>query len=142
MITEREFGGSLFERLGGAEKLPSRQHLKTELLYSVRDNLRNILNTRSGSCHGSPELGIADFNDESPERQNIREWMVQAIQNCILRYEPRISDVVVTAATEDHHAPLELRFHIVAYLDFSDRQDVLEFDILLDNHQHWCVESD
>ena len=48
----------------------------------------------------------------------------------------------MTAATEDHHAPLELRFHIVAYLDFSDRQDVLEFDILLDNHQHWCVESD
>lgn len=109
-------------------------------MHSVRDNLRNILNTRSDSCYGSPELGIADFNDESPDRQNIREWIVQAIQNCILRYEPRISDVAVTAATEDSHAPLELRFHIVAYLHFSDRQDVLEFDVMLENRQHWCVE--
>ncbi|MGX5029348.1 type VI secretion system baseplate subunit TssE [Enterobacter asburiae] len=139
-MTERESGNSLFERIREAAKPPSRQRPKAALLHSVRDNLRNILNTRSGSCYGSPELGIADFNDRSPDRQNIREWMVQAIQNCILRYEPRISDVAVTAATEDSHAPLELRFHIMAYLDFSDRQDVLEFDILLDNHQHWCVE--
>lgn len=140
MITERESGGSLFERIGEAAKPRSRQRPKAALLHSVRDNLRNILNTRSGSCYGSPDLGITDFNDESPDYQNIREWMVQAIQNCILRYEPRISDVAVTAATKDSHAPLNLRFHIVAYMDFSDRQDVLEFDILLDNHQHWCVE--
>lgn len=40
----------------------------------------------------------------------------------------------------DSHAPLELRFHIVAYLHFSDRQDVLEFDVMLENRQHWCVE--
>lgn len=71
---------------------------------------------------------------------NIRDWMILAIKNSILRYEPRISDVVVSAAEEEMHAPLELGFHIVAYIDFSDRQDVLEFDILLDNHQHWCVE--
>lgn len=140
MITERESGGSLFERIVKAAKPPSRQRPKAVLLHSVRDNLRNILNTRSGSCYGSPDLGITDFNGRPPDRQNIREWMVQAIQNCILRYEPRISDVAVTAATEDSHAPLNLRFHIVAYMDFSDRQDVLEFDILLDNHQHWCVE--
>lgn len=140
MITERVSGGSLFERIGEATKPSSRQRPKAALLHSVRDNLRNILNTRSDSCCGSPELGIADFNDESPDRQNIREWIVQAIQNCILRYEPRISDVAVTAATEDSHAPLELRFHIVAYLHFSDRQDVLEFDVMLENRQHWCVE--
>lgn len=140
MITERVSGGSLFERIGEAAKPSSRQRPKAALLHSVRDNLRNILNTRSDSCYGSPDLGIADFNDESPDRQNIREWIVQAIQNCILRYEPRISDVAVTAATEDSHAPLELRFHIVAYLHFSDRQDVLEFDVMLENRQHWCVE--
>lgn len=140
MITERESGGSLFERIGKAAKPSSRQRPQAALLHSVRDNLRNILNTRSDSCYGSPDLGIADFNDESPDRQNIREWIVQAIQNCILRYEPRISDVLVKTSVEDIHVPLELRFHIVAYLDFSDRQDVLEFDILLDNHQHWCVE--
>nr|WP_042289711.1 type VI secretion system baseplate subunit TssE [Citrobacter sedlakii] len=140
MITEREFGSSLFERIGEAAIPPSRQPPKAALLHSVRDNLRNILNTRSGSCYGSPDLGIADFNDKSPDSHNIREWLVQAIQNCILCYEPRISSVAVTAAKEMIHSPLELRFHIVAYLDISDRQDVLEFDILLDSHQHWCVE--
>ncbi|EGT3575900.1 type VI secretion system baseplate subunit TssE [Citrobacter amalonaticus] len=140
MITERESGSSLFERIGEAAKPSSRQRPKAALLHSVRDNLRNILNTRSDSCYGSPDLGIADFNDESPERQNIREWIVQAIKNCILHYEPRISDVLVKTSAEDIHVPLELRFHIVAYMNFSDGRDVLEFDILLDNHQHWCVE--
>ncbi|WP_330983253.1 MULTISPECIES: type VI secretion system baseplate subunit TssE [Enterobacterales] len=140
MITERESGGSLFERIRESAKPPSRQRAKAILLHSVRNNLRNVLNTRSGSCHGSPELGIADFNDESPDSVGIRGWMVESIKTCILRYEPRISDVVVTGRAEDSHAPLDLCFHIVAYLDFSDRQDVLEFDILLDNHQHWCVE--
>ena len=140
MITERESEGSLFDRIYEAAKPPSRQRPKAALLRSVRNNLRNVLNTRSGSCYGSPALGIADFNDESPDSLNIRDWIVMAIKNCILSYEPRISSVVVTTATEDNHAPLDLRFHIMAYLNFRDSQDVLEFDILLDNHQHWCVE--
>lgn len=140
MITEREPGGSLFERIGEAVSSPLRQRPKAALLQSVRNNICNVLNTRSGSCYGSPELGIADFNDESPDAVNILNWMVQAISHCILRYEPRISDVVVTSAAEDSFTPLELRFHIVAYMDFNERQDVLEFEILLDSHQHWCVE--
>ncbi|EDV9708688.1 type VI secretion system baseplate subunit TssE [Salmonella enterica subsp. enterica] len=140
MVAERASGSSLFERIDEAVKPPLRRPPKAALLHSVRNNLRNVLNTRSGSCYGSPELGIADFNDESLGSLNIRDWMVQAIRNCILRYEPRISDVVVAATAEDSHAPLDLCFHIVAYLDFNDRQDVLEFDILLDNHQHWNVE--
>ena len=65
MVTERESGGSLFERIGEAVNPSSRQRPKVALLHSVRNNLRNILNTRSGSCHGSPELGIVDFNDGS-----------------------------------------------------------------------------
>jgi len=48
--------------------------------------------------------------------------------------------VVVAAIAEDACLPLELRFHIVATIDFSSSQDVLEFDILLDNHRHWKVE--
>ncbi|WP_395038444.1 MULTISPECIES: type VI secretion system baseplate subunit TssE [Hafnia] len=141
-MTERESGGSLFERIGESAKPSSRQRTKAILLHSVRNNLRNVLNTRSGSCYGSPELGIADFNDESPDSVNLREWMVKSIKHCILRYEPRISDVVVSSCAEDSYAQLELElhFHIVAYLNFSDRKDVLEFDIMLDNHQHWYVE--
>lgn len=140
MITERESGSSLFERIREAAIPPSRQRPKAALLRSVWETLRNVLNTRSGSCYGSPELGIDDFNDQSPDSMNIRDWMVQAIRECILGYEPRISEVSVVAVAEDASMPLELRFHIVATIDFSNSQDVLEFDILLDNHRHWRVE--
>lgn len=140
MITERESGSSLFERIREAAITPSQQRTKAALLRSVRETLRNVLNTRSGSCYGSPELGIDDFNDQSPDSMNIRDWMVQAIRECILGYEPRISDVSVAAVAEDASMPLELRFHIVATIDFSNSRDVLEFDILLDNHRHWRVE--
>ncbi|MBL5885059.1 type VI secretion system baseplate subunit TssE [Lelliottia aquatilis] len=139
-MTERESGSSLFERIREAAITPSQQRSKAALLRSVRETLRNVLNTRSGSCYGSPELGIDDFNDQSPDSMNIRDWMVQAIRECILGYEPRISDVSVAAVAEDASMPLELRFHIVATIDFSNSRDVLEFDILLDNHRQWRVE--
>lgn len=73
MITERESGSSLFERISEAVNPPPRQRPKAALLHSVRNNLCNILNTRSGSCYGSPELGIPDFNDES-WRLKISGW--------------------------------------------------------------------
>lgn len=136
-MTGRE--SSLFDRICEAANTIS--HPQEALLYSVRNNLRNVLNTRSGSCYGSPALGIVDFNDDrAADSIPLRERAVLAIKNCILRYEPRISDVVVTAAAEESHAPMDLRFHIVAQVSFSDLREVLEFDILLDNHQHWRVE--
>lgn len=138
MNMEREAGSSLFERIREAVNPPLRQHPKAALMRSVRNTLRNVLNTRSESCYGSPELGIDDFNDQSSGSLNIRDWMVKAIRECILGYEPRISDVAVAAVADD--ACLELRYHIVATIDFSNSRDVLEFDILLDNHQHWRVE--
>lgn len=140
MKMEREAGGSLFDRIGEAARPPGRRRSKEALLRSVQGNLQNVLNTRSGSCYGSPELGIADLNDESLASGALRNEISKAISNCILRYEPRISEVTAAAIREDRHAPLELRFHIVAFVDFSDNGDVLEFDILLDNHQHWRVE--
>ncbi|GDX07321.1 type VI secretion system baseplate subunit TssE [Buttiauxella sp. A111] len=142
MMMERESGcaGSLFERIREAAESPLRRKPKQALLRSVLNNLQNVLNTRSGSCHGSPELGITDLNDSVLVSGDFREGIKNAISNCVLRFEPRISDVNVTAVAEDGYAPLELRFHIVATMDFSDSRDVLEFDILLDNHQHWRVE--
>ncbi len=48
--------------------------------------------------------------------------------------------LLVTAAAPDEYAPVELRFHIVATVDVSETRGVFEFDILLDNHQRYCVE--
>lgn len=140
MVGDRESGASLFERIKDAARSPVRGKPQEALLHSVRNTLRNILNTRSGSCYGSPELGLADLNDDALIASDYRKEINTAITNCVLRYEPRISDIRVTAAVEDCDAPLELRFHIVAMMIFSDRKEVLEFDILLDNRQHWHVE--
>lgn len=140
MKTEREAGGSLFERIGEAAKPSAAQTPVLTLLRSIKSSLQNILNTRSGSCYGSPELGLPDLNDESLISMNIRDATAMVIRECILRYEPRISDATITARVRDENAPLELRFHILVHVNVSSRRDVLEFDMLLDNHQHWRVE--
>ena len=123
--------GSLFERIREAANPPSYQNPKEALIRSIRRNLRQVLNTRSGSCYGSPELGITDLNDESLASSDFRREIRKSI---------RITDVVVTAAAPDEYAPVELRFHIVATIDVSKIRGVFEFDILLDNHQRYCVE--
>lgn len=140
MNRDSGFKGSLFERIAEAANPSSHQSSKEALLRSIRRNLHQILNTRSGSCYGSPELGIVDLNDETLVSGDFRREIRNNISECILRYEPRIADTVVTAAIPDEFAPLELRFHIVATVDFSEVRDVFEFDILLDSHQHYCVE--
>lgn len=141
MITERELGGSLFERIGEAANPSAEKNRKVKLLRSIMLSLQNVLNTRSGSCHGSPELGLPDFNNsESMASANLSDVTTQTVRQCILRYEPRISDATVKARDKDMNSPLELRFHILAYVNFNNSQDVLEFEILLDHHQHWRVE--
>ncbi|HGT9981173.1 TPA: type VI secretion system baseplate subunit TssE, partial [Escherichia coli] len=104
--------GSLFERIREAANPPSYQNPKEALIRSIRRNLRQVLNTRSGSCYGSPELGITDLNDESLASSDFRREIRKSISQCILHYEPRITDVVVTAAAPDEYAPVELCFHI------------------------------
>ncbi|HCB2207328.1 TPA: type VI secretion system baseplate subunit TssE [Citrobacter farmeri] len=141
MITERESGGSLFERINEAAKPSSDRNPKVKLLQSIMLSLQNILNTRSGSCHGSPELGLPDLDNDTPSISiSFRDMTARSVRECILRYEPRISDTTVIARALDENSPLELRFRILAHVNFNNRRDVLEFEILLDNHQHWRVE--
>ncbi|WP_345769041.1 type VI secretion system baseplate subunit TssE [Citrobacter amalonaticus] len=140
MSRDSGFTGSLFERIAEAADPSSYQNPKEALVRSIRRNLQQILNTRSGSCYGSPELGIADLDNIASVSMNLRDTTARAIQSCILRYEPRISDATVIAVGQDENAPLELRFRIVATVSFSELKDVLEFDIVLDNHQQYRVE--
>lgn len=132
--------GSLFERVGDAARLSRRSPSPEWLLQSIRHNLENVLNTRSGSCYGSPELGIPDLNDDALVSSDFRQEIGRGIHDCILRYEPRLADVTVDADMPDDNAPQELRFHIVAQVNFNDARDVLEFEILLDNRQRYRVE--
>lgn len=132
--------GSLFERIREEANPPSYQNPKEALIRSIRRNLRQVLNTRFGSCYGSPELGIGDLDNVASVSMNLRDTTAQKIRHCILRYEPRIAEVTVIVVAQDENSPLELRFRIVACVDFSEARDVLEFDIVLDSHQQYRVE--
>lgn len=103
---------------------------------SIRQSLRNILNTRSGSCRGTPELGI-----EEPEgADNFRSAMSQEIVRCIECYEPRISQAEVRAVLPQAASPQNMTFHITAWVTFNDIDEVLEFDMAPDGSQHYRVE--
>ena len=134
-MTERSIGGSLFERISDAATLSPRRKPKMVLLRSIMQNLQNILNTRSGSCYGAPELGLPDLNDEILFSSDFRYEIERRIHGCIERYEPRITEVAVNTTI-----PEELRFHIVALVNFEVMSDVMEFDIMLDDNQRYQVE--
>ncbi|EDS5976776.1 type VI secretion system baseplate subunit TssE [Salmonella enterica subsp. enterica] len=138
MIPARERpAGSLFERLENPPARNWREGSNTEAFrQSIRHSLRNILNTRSGSCRGTPGLGI-----EEPEgSDNYRSAMSQAIVQCIERYEPRISHAKVRAILPQAASPQEIIFRITAWVTFNDIDDVLEFDMAPDGSQHYRVE--
>ncbi|HFW4681064.1 TPA: type VI secretion system baseplate subunit TssE [Salmonella enterica subsp. enterica serovar Weltevreden] len=138
MIPARERpAGSLFERLENPPTRNWREGSNIEAFrQSIRHSLRNILNTRSGSCRGTPGLGI-----EEPEgSDNYRSAMSQAIVQCIERYEPRISHAEVRAILPQTASPQEIIFRITAWVTFNDIDDVLEFDMAPDGSQHYRVE--
>ena len=138
MIPAREKpAGSLFERLENPPARNWREGSNIEAFrQSIRHSLRNILNTRSGSCRGTPGLGI-----EEPEgSDNYRSAMSQAIVQCIERYEPRISHAEVRAILPQAASPQEIIFRITAWGTFNDIDDVLEFDMAPDCIHHYRVE--
>lgn len=138
MIPAREKpAGSLFERLENPPARNWREGSNIEAFrQSILHSLRNILNTRSGSCRGTPGLGI-----EEPEgSDNYRSAMSQAIVQCIERYEPRISHAEVRAILPQAASPQEIIFRITAWVTFNDIDDVLEFDMAPDGSQHYRVE--
>lgn|GEM_PF-282077 len=138
MIPDREKpAGSLFERM----EAPSARNWRggnnmDAFRQSIRRSLRNILNTRYGSCRGTPELGI----EEPESTDNYRNVMSQAIVKCIERYEPRITQVEVRAVLPQAASPQKMTFHITAWVTFNEIHEVLEFDMAPDGNQHYWVD--
>ncbi|MEB2385914.1 type VI secretion system baseplate subunit TssE [Escherichia coli] len=137
MIPDRErTTGSLFERMEASSARNRQGGSIHSLRQSIRQNLRNILNTRSGSCRGAPELGI----DEPEGAENFRESISRAIEQCIERYEPRISHAEVQAVVSSASSPLDMTFHITAWVTFNETHEVLEFDMAPNSSQHYRVD--
>ncbi|MFK9297152.1 hypothetical protein ACJEJR_19900, partial [Escherichia coli] len=95
MIPDRErTTGSLFERMEASSARNRQGGSIHSLRQSIRQNLRNILNTRSGSCRGAPELGI----DEPEGAENFRGHCCKVSDEaafCLIQ-RPYISKTLLT----------------------------------------------
>lgn len=128
---------SLFERIEKQENSFSRRTRTAGLLASIKENLSRVLNTHPGSCQSEPALGISDLNDATATAADFHQAIEEEVRNCIMRYEPRIGRVTVSAASSDELNPLALSFHIEAQVNFEDIDDAIAFNIHLDNQQHF-----
>lgn len=137
---KRGTSASLFERIEGESASYSRSSQIESLQISIKRNLRNILNTRPGSSQSTLQLGVIDLNDATASSADFRKTIENAIQHCIEHFEPRVKHADVEAVSSDGYNPMDLNFHIVAYIDFNGLRDVVEFNMQLDNHHHYKVD--
>lgn len=135
----RDRSASLFERIQEREPEGARSSPAGDLLASIKRNLNQVLNTHPGNSQSSPELGVIDLNDATASAADFHKAIEEAIRHCIIDCEPRISQVEVSACESDDWDPLTLSFHILAQVDFDDRDYAIEFNIHLDNHQRYYL---
>lgn len=107
--------GSLFERLNAAprERPASRD---TSVQASVADHLAKMLSTRAGSVQTLPDYGLPDLNDMRLSLHDALNRARGAIERFIEAYEPRLSQVQVTALPRGQD-PLSLTFRISGLLE-------------------------
>lgn len=143
MITpgrKRGASASLFERIENGSVSHSRAMQIENLQLSIKRNLRSILNSRPGSSQSTLNLGVIDLNDATASTADFRRTIEEAIKQCIEDYEPRIKQAEVHAVSSDGYNPMDLSFHIVAHIDFNGLRDVVEFNMQLDNQNHYNLD--
>ena len=137
---ESAFGVGFFERLEANAKPMSltRGPDAWDVLESIKRNVSNILNTRIGGAQSAPHLGLVDFNDATLETLDLSVRIKLAIQQCLERYEPRLTRVLVRA-DQDSFNPLTLRFHITATVNSEALHEKVQFSLLLDQSRKYRV---
>ncbi|MBF8224192.1 type VI secretion system baseplate subunit TssE [Halomonas sp. 328] len=131
-------GGRLFERLcdpGGA--VVEAASMEAEVLGSIKRHLVDLLNSHPGHSESAPELGLLDFNDATLGVLDLELRVERAIQECIERFEPRVSRVSVTTLSNDGES-LYLRFQVQATLELGRVPTQATIDLLLNNKRYHC----
>lgn len=129
---------SLFERIR-LRADPDNQ-APTDLVMSIKQNLSLILNTRPGGSQSTPELGIIDLNDAMMDSSELNLTICKSITDCVLRYEPRITELTVTAGSGGN-TPLMLHFRVIATIQEENLMPRrVEFQLHMDHEQHYYLE--
>lgn len=87
---------------------------RTQLLYSVMDNIRVILNSRQGSLKHLPDYGLPDLSLVYRHLPASAHMLRQHIATVLLKYEPRLRAIDITLVEPDQAELLnyELACHL------------------------------
>lgn len=94
-------------------------------LGSIVDNLRALLNTRTGDAATVPDFGIPDFSDVVHNCPAAIQTLQRAIRATILTYETRLKNVSVRYTPDEDL--LVLKFEITAQLSGQRTRGLLKF---------------
>ena len=95
---------------------------RTDVVSSVVDHLKDMLNTRTGESVTVPDFGVVDFSDVCHNMPEAIGAIQQSIRATILKYEPRLKNVSVRFVPSED--PLIIRFEVVARLNDARRSVV------------------
>ncbi|MBN8525143.1 MAG: type VI secretion system baseplate subunit TssE [Planctomycetes bacterium] len=120
---------TLLERLNRAAVEGGVRTVKEDrgaVMRSVLLNLQRLLNTRQGSAAAQPDLGLPSPHEMLIDYPASVEQAQRAVKLCIQRYEPRLSNVVVSIDREEGQKQV-LSFAVSAQLAGGDRRDPISF---------------
>jgi type VI secretion system protein len=109
---------SLLERLDAAASGQGARTVQEDRSAAVRSivrNLQRMLNSRQGNAPAQMDLGIPSPHELMQGYPATLEQTIKVIRTCIMRYEPRLSAVVVSHVPSDQ-AAAAISFRITAQL--------------------------
>jgi type VI secretion system protein ImpF len=113
-----------------------------ELKDAVRRDLEWLLNTRR-IVHTAPEsfseltqslyhYGLPDVSSLSADSPETEVRLMRQVEEAIKLFEPRLSNVRVSAAPTDEKGPRQVRFLIDALLEMEPSPEQVVFDTVLE----------
>jgi len=108
------------------------------LRAAVGRDLDSLLNTRR-TPEPAPEgleevraslyhFGMPDLSSLNSDAQNDKHRLVQMLEETVTLFEPRLTDVKVSVAPPEEHAPRVMRFRIEALLRMDPQPERIAFD--------------
>ncbi|CCO24155.1 type VI secretion system baseplate subunit TssE [Maridesulfovibrio hydrothermalis] len=124
----------LLERIRYMEQEPDSRDTAEpgQVVKSILDYLRMILNTRQGNAQIAPDFGVPDFTSMigSTGLDAVRD-IEESMTEVILKYEPRLENVKIEFIPEED-MPLSLQFKLQAKLALDDQEVPVVFETVLD----------
>jgi type VI secretion system protein len=104
----------LLDRLGS--------HRRIDVVESIGENLRALLNARQGTAASVMDFGVIDFVEIMHDLPTAIPKVQESIRDTIQQYEPRLKNVTVRFMPGED--PLRLQFEVTARLAEDKRRTV------------------